>query len=264
MLRKVLDTSMTYAKQRTRESRKNKADRKDPVGFLHQDNLINLPYKNSKIQTTKFIKPITRNQKRFVDSIKQNHFTFGIGAAGCGKSLLALHSAICALNTEEEQIEKIIYVRANVGCKDEMEVGALPGELESKVTPLAYPIYDSCREFMNEVAVKALFEFEKIEVLPVSFLRGRSFAKTFVIVDEAQNLTKAGFTTVLTRRSHNSKMVLVGDPQQSDISSNTNIFQRIGITLSELDGIGLVEFGQEDIVRDELIFPILERLKNIY
>ena len=252
---------MTYA--RNRETKKKRTDRKNTVGFSFENNLLEMPYKHSKIQTKKLIKPRTLNQSMFVESLKNNKITFGIGAAGCGKSLLAIHTGIVELNSEASPIEKIIYVRANVGCDDENDIGALPGELQDKVTPLAYPVYDNCREFMEDSAVKCLFEFEKIEVLPVAYLRGRSFANCFVIVDEAQNLTKTGMKTILTRMSHGSRLVLIGDPEQCDLREDRDMLWRVGVALSDIDSIGFIPFGKEDILRDNLIHPILEKLKQV-
>lgn len=256
---------MVYCKQ-PRKERKTKNGRNNAAVFsLPTDNVIDMNYKYSKVKTEELIKPITRNQKLFVKSIAQNKYTFGVGMAGCGKTLLALHEFICMLNKPDSPIEKIYYIRANIdGVDEETEIGSLPGELGEKLTPLAAPIYDSCREFMRESDAKALFTFGKIEVLPTAYLRGRSFSNAGVIVDEAQNLTKGKTKTALTRLSHGSKMILTGDPSQCDLLRDEKAFLRASQILFEDEDVGVVNFGAEDCMRNESLARIVNKLDSAW
>lgn len=249
-----------YSKQ-PRKERKNKGVRKINTNTFGDNNVVEFNYKFSTIKTTDLIKPCTENQRKFVNSIRQNKFTFGVGMAGCGKTLLSLYEGIRALNSQESLINKIYYVRANLdGCDEEVEVGSFPGELGEKVTHLAYPVYDSCREFMRDSDAKALFEFGKIEVLPLIYLRGRSFANAYVIIDEAQNLTKNKVKTSLTRLSHDSRMVLIGDPDQCDLKKDEKAFLKASHILYNDEAVGSVRFEESDCLRDDSLARIVNKL----
>ncbi len=252
---------MVYAKQPRKENKSRRSGRKTTTAFSFDNNVVEFNYKYSTIKTTDYIKPRTNNQHKFVQNMRRYKFSFGLGMAGCGKTLLSLYEAICCLNNPNINIDKIYYVRANIdGVDEETEVGSLPGELGDKLTPLAMPVYDSCREFMQDSDAKALFDFGKIEVLPLAYLRGRSFANAFVIVDEAQNLTKNKVKTALTRLSHDSKMVLIGDPDQCDLRDDQKAFLTAARILYEDQDVGVVRFGKEDCLRDDSLARIVEKL----
>jgi len=256
-----------YAKHSRKERKQNyKSGRKNVSTFsLQTNNVLEFHHKNSTIKTKELIKPCTNNQHKFVQSMKKNKYTFGVGMAGCGKTLLALYQGICEINNPNSMVEKIYYVRANIdGCDEEVEIGSMPGELGEKVSHLAMPIYDNCREFMNDSDAKALFDFGKIEVLPLIYLRGRSFANSFVIVDEAQNLSKGKVRTALSRLSHDSKMVLIGDPNQCDLRNDERAFLRASQILHNDEDIGCVYFDASDCLRNDSIGRILEKLNKSF
>lgn len=251
---------MVYAKQ-PRNKEKRNGRKSASVFSVSTDNVLDFTYKNSTIKTQELIKPKTYNQKLFVKSIAQNKYTFGLGMAGCGKTLLALYEGIRSLNHPDSLIDKIYYVRANIdGTDEEVEVGTPPGEVADKVSHLAMPVYDSCREFMRDSDAKALFTFGKIEVLPCAFLRGRSFSNAYIIVDEAQNLTKRKVKTALTRLSHDSKMVLTGDPDQCDLLRDEKAFLRASQILFDDDDVGSVYFTEEDCLRNDGMARIVKKL----
>lgn len=245
---------MTYSKS----YQKRKSNKE-----VRTDNIYHLDYKHSKIQTEQTIRPRTGNQKNFVNAMVNNKYTLGLGSPGCGKSLLSLYQAICEYNSETSPIDKIVYIRANVGNDEEDDIGALPGEYGDKVSKLAYPVYDNCREFMKDSQCKAMFEFEKMEVMIVRDARGRSFSNTFVIVDEAQNIGKKGLVTLLTRMSHGSKLVMIGDPKQCDLSYNEHYFRKAANKLRNLPNFDVVYFEECDIVRDPLIADIVKVFDNL-
>ena len=220
----------------------------------------------SKIQTTKFIKPANVHQKQFVKSIKQNQLTIGSGPAGTGKTLLALFTGIQLINNPESEIDHLIYIRANVDDPEEKELGALPGGLIEKVRHLAYPIMDNLCAFMPQSNMEYLLETGRIEVLPLAMMRGRSFNGCFIIIDEAQNIAPSSMKTILTRCGENSKMVLIGDPNQCDKKNklfSNGLIDLENRVLRKLEyykesdkecpiDIGFIKFTIDDIVRSKL------------
>ena len=219
---------------------------------------------NSKIKTTKFIKPVNVHQKQFVKSMKNNVLTIGSGEAGTGKTLLALFTGIQLINNPDSPIEKILYVRANVDDNEEKDIGALPGDLLEKVRHLAYPILDNLELFLTAQTMDYLLAEGRIEVLPFMMMRGRSFHNRFIIIDETQNVTPKQMKTVLTRKGEGSKMVLLGDPSQCDIDPFKNGLRDLQWRLAkkiellhqenkepDID-FGLVYFDKDDIIRSPL------------
>ena len=220
-------------------------------------------YTPAKIETQAFIKPATLNQQRYVKSLLGNTVTLAHGVAGVGKSLLALHTGVCLINSPKSDIERIVYVRANVGVREEKDIGAVPGELIDKAMMLSYPIVDNLSEFMQQGQIKALFEYGKIQVFPISLLRGRSLANTFLIVDEAQNLSLHGIKTATSRISHGSKLVLMGDCGQSDLKGYDGLLGRLCDVMQGAPDVGVVRFVEEDIVRHPILAELMKRLERL-
>lgn len=221
-------------------------------------------HKNSKISTNKFIHAANPHQKQFVKSIKNNILTVASAPAGCGKTLLALHTGIQLLNNPEYTIEKIIYVRGPIKDKDSLDIGAIPGTLAEKMRVMAYPILDNLETFMSKESIDYTLEKGKIEVLPCMYMRGRSFLNTCVIVDEIQNLTKGQLKTLMTRICETSKLILLGDSTQCDIDTfknglidlewrlNKQLEFIANNTYSQPVAFDLIKFTHEDILRSEL------------
>lgn len=219
------------------------------------------PVTGFRFETTEYIRPVTTNQARFVKSMKNSTFTFASGVAGCGKSLLALHTAVELVNSKGSAIDRIVYIRPNVGVKDEDGIGFLKGSLLEKVWPLAAPALDNLVEFMTEGQAKAAFEYEKIVPVVVSLIRGRSLKNSFVIVDEAQNISVNGLKAVLTRIREGSKLVVIGDVEQADLSSfdGRNGLADAFTRFAGLDDFSFIQFEKSDIQRHPMIASILER-----
>lgn len=230
-----------------RQTRKQKAQESAEVVTLH------------KVSTDELIRPKSEKQKQYFNSIKNNMITFAYGTAGTGKSLIALYNAIIAYNKGE--INKIYYVRANVGMGQEKDIGYLPGSKEAKLSVLAYPIYDNLCAFMNEQKADYVMKTGLIEVLPVSFLRGRSFKDCYVIFDECQNYTLSTFKTCLTRIGDNTKFIFMGDQKQADLRYENGLLECIR-RLSDLGDVGIVEFTKEDVIRHPIIPEILDRFDD--
>jgi phosphate starvation-inducible PhoH-like protein len=217
-----------------------------------------------KIQTTTYIKPVNESQRKMIQSIKNNTISLVSGQAGTGKSLCALYEGIRLVNSEYSDIKKIFFIRANVGMPLDSGIGFLPGDKASKILPLAYPVLDNLIEFMEEGKAKFIIEKEIIEVLPISMVRGRSFANSYVIVDEASSMTSHMIKAALTRISHGSKMVFLGDTGQIDIADKAKSgYQSIINRLSDCPDVGIIKFNKNEVVRHPIIAPILERLEGL-
>jgi len=201
------------------------------------------------------VAPKTVNQKRYVDSIRNNTVTFGIGPAGTGKTFLAVAMAAAALSRRE--VNRIILTRPAVEAGERL--GFLPGDLMAKVDPYLRPLFDALHDMLDPERVSAHLERNVIEVAPLAFMRGRSLNDSFVILDEAQNTSPEQMKMFLTRLGFNSKMVITGDITQIDLPAD----QRSGLVvvadiLKDLEGIDFVRFGGEDVVRHRLVQRIVE------
>jgi phosphate starvation-inducible protein PhoH and related proteins len=201
------------------------------------------------------VAPKTVNQKRYVDSIRQNTITFGIGPAGTGKTFLAVALAAAALSRRE--VNRIILTRPAVEAGERL--GFLPGDLMAKVDPYLRPLFDALHDMLEPDRVSQHLERGAIEVAPLAFMRGRSLNDSFIILDEAQNTSPEQMKMFLTRLGFNSKMVVTGDITQIDLPRE----QESGLVvvadiLQDIEGIDFVRFGDEDVVRHKLVRRIVE------
>jgi phosphate starvation-inducible protein PhoH and related proteins len=204
-------------------------------------------------RTTK-VAPKTINQKRYVDSIRHNTITFGIGPAGTGKTFLAVALAAAALSRRE--VNRIILTRPAVEAGERL--GFLPGDLMAKVDPYLRPLFDALHDMLEPERVTQHLERGVIEVAPLAFMRGRSLNDSFIILDEAQNTTPEQMKMFLTRLGFNSKMVVTGDVTQIDLPrEETSGLVVVADILGEIEGIEFVRFGDEDVVRHKLVRRIV-------
>jgi phosphate starvation-inducible PhoH-like protein len=200
------------------------------------------------------VAPKTVNQKRYVDSIRTNTITFGVGPAGTGKTFLAVGLAAAALSRRE--VSRIILTRPAVEAGERL--GFLPGDLMAKVDPYLRPLFDALRDMLEPERVSQYLDKGVIEVAPLAFMRGRSLNDSFIILDEAQNTSPEQMKMFLTRLGFNAKMVVTGDITQIDLPRE----QHSGLIvvseiLSQIDGIEFVRFGEEDVVRHKLVREIV-------
>jgi phosphate starvation-inducible PhoH-like protein len=201
------------------------------------------------------VAPKTVNQKRYVDSVRANTVTFGVGPAGTGKTFLAVAMAAAALSRHE--VNRIILTRPAVEAGERL--GFLPGDVMAKVDPYLRPLFDALHDMLDPEKVSQHIERGVIEIAPLAFMRGRTLNDSFVILDEAQNTTPEQMKMFLTRLGFGSKMVVTGDITQVDLPRE----QRSGLivvgdVLDEIDGIEFVRFGGEDVVRHKLVQRIVE------
>jgi phosphate starvation-inducible PhoH-like protein len=200
------------------------------------------------------VAPKTVNQKRYVDSIRHNTITFGIGPAGTGKTFLAVALAAAALSRRE--VNRIILTRPAVEAGERL--GFLPGDLMAKVDPYLRPLFDALHDMLEPERVSQHLERGAIEVAPLAFMRGRTLNDSFIILDEAQNTSAEQMKMFLTRLGFNSKMVVTGDVTQIDLPpAQESGLVVVNEILDGVEGIEFVRFGDEDVVRHKLVRRIV-------
>ena len=200
------------------------------------------------------VAPKTVNQKRYVDSIRRNTITFGIGPAGTGKTFLAVAMAAAALARRD--VNRIILTRPAVEAGERL--GFLPGDLMAKVDPYLRPLFDALHDMLEPERVTQHLERGVIEVAPLAFMRGRSLNDSFIILDEAQNTSPEQMKMFLTRLGFNSKVVVTGDITQIDLPDGQDSgLVVVGEILDGVEGIEFVRFGGADVVRHKLVQRIV-------
>jgi phosphate starvation-inducible PhoH-like protein len=200
------------------------------------------------------VAPKTVHQKRYVDAIRSQTVTFGIGPAGTGKTFLAVAAAAAALQSRE--VNRIILTRPAVEAGERL--GFLPGDLMAKVDPYLRPLFDALHTMLEPEKVAQHLERGVIEVAPLAYMRGRTLNDSFIILDEAQNTTPEQMKMFLTRLGFGSKMVVTGDISQVDLPRE----QRSGLiavseVLDGVEGITFVRFGEEDVIRHKMVRRIV-------
>jgi len=200
------------------------------------------------------IKCKTMGQKRYVDAIKKNAVTFGIGPAGTGKTYLAVCLAVQAM--KQKQVEKIILTRPAVEAGEKL--GFLPGDLQTKVDPYLRPLYDALQEMLGLETYSKLMERGAIEIAPLAYMRGRTLSSAFVILDEAQNTTREQMKMFLTRLGDGSKMVVTGDITQIDLPfGRSSGLEHASEVLKDVEGIEIINLTDKDVVRNPLVMRIV-------
>lgn len=200
-------------------------------------------------------------QRKTFNSIRQNDITALIGLAGSAKTLLSIYTAVRLLNNPESTISKIYIVRLAQETMGE-SIGALPGFLEEKLEFMIGPIIDNMSLFCTPTQIKKYLEDDLLEVIPVSHLRGRSLANSFVLVEECQNLDENMILTILTRIGLGSKLVFTGDPAQTDFNGrNGTVF--LSNMLTDIPGCEVVTMPSTEIYRHPVIKNLLKRAQDL-
>lgn len=205
----------------------------------------------------------TDGQRRYLGAVRTNTITICTGPAGCGKTAIAVGTALQNLLSGNPTFQKIIIMRPVKEACDE-SIGFLPGGLDEKMEPWAAPIVDNLGPFVDKSAIYKLFRDKVIEIVPLAYARGRSLNNSFVIVDEAQNCSKKQMIMILTRIGENSKMVINGDLAQNDGPKGGSGLEDAISRLDGMDGIGIVRLDDKDIVRHPMIGEILRRYSDGY
>jgi len=224
--------------------------------------LTNVPLNadNSRLSYRNRLKPRTENQKEYIRSIVENTITFCQGSAGSGKTHCAVGLALEYLL--DDRVKKIVITRPVVEAGE--KIGYLPGKYEEKLFPYLLPIEDEINYFIGQALNATLKLNNKIEIVPLGFMRGRNFHDSFIVADECQNASYEQLKMLLTRIGQNSKMVLTGDVSQSDLARHLQGgFYEMMNNLANVEGIGISTLTDNDIVRNPIIAKILAKL-DIY
>ena len=200
------------------------------------------------------IKSRSENQQKLIDAYEKNDMVFAVGPAGTGKTYLSIALAVRAL--KDKVAKKIILSRPAVEAGEKL--GFLPGDMKDKIDPYLQPLYDSLEDMIPAVKLQDMMEKHIIQIAPLAFMRGRTLSDAIVILDEAQNTTSQQIRMFLTRMGTNTKMIITGDMTQIDLPRD----QRSGLKealkiLEGVEGIGVVNLDQKDIVRHKLVTRIV-------
>ena len=201
------------------------------------------------------IKARSENQQRLVDAFLEQDMVFAVGPAGTGKTYLSIALAVKAL--KEKTARKIILSRPAVEAGEKL--GFLPGDMKDKIDPYLQPLYDALEDMLPQVKLQDMMEKRVIQIAPLAFMRGRTLSDAVVILDEAQNTTPAQIRMFLTRMGRGTKMIITGDMTQIDLphSQKSGLIEALHI-LSDVEGIGIVNLTQKDIVRHKLVTRIVD------
>ena len=235
--------------------------------FLHQPEIINSEHDldeglNNSNEFIKFrnykIKICTSNQKNFINAILKKDLVFSIGAAGSGKTFLAIGAALHSY--EMGFIKKIILVRPAVEAGENL--GFLPGDLSQKIDPYLRPMYDALNTIMGTQLLNKFINESVIEVAPLAYMRGRTLNNSFIILDEAQNTTKEQMKMFLTRLGKNSKAVITGDITQIDLPNAFSGLVHVLPIISKISGVSICKFTDKDVMRHPLVKKIIKAYEN--
>ena len=236
-------------------TRKKAKQQSNQIGSLSWDLdfQINLPFKSNDTHKS-FVGMMLKHDTKMV---------FVDGPAGTAKTYLATYGALCLL--KKHAVEEIVYIRSVVESASQ-KMGSLPGEVDDKFLPWSMPMVEKLDELVGVPARKELVGRLFVNCIPVNYVRGLTFNNSFVIVDEAQNLTKGELITIMTRFGSGSKFVIVGDSKQSDINSRSGfgpIMRCFEDEESEEKEIYTFEFGEDEIVRSEILKFIVRKLEPL-
>ena len=225
-----------------------KAGQEDKIGQMARDVLC-------VTAKGKPIKPKTLGQKRYVDAIKENTITLGIGPAGTGKTYLAVAAAVAAFRAG--QVNRIILTRPAVEAGERL--GFLPGDLQSKVDPYLRPLYDALFDMLGAETYNKYLERGNIEVAPLAYMRGRPLDDSFIILDEAQNTSREQMKMFLTRMGFGSKIVITGDVTQIDLPKDTvSGLKEAMRVLNGVEDIAICKLSGADVVRHVIVQRIIK------
>jgi phosphate starvation-inducible protein PhoH and related proteins len=209
------------------------------------------------------IKPKTPNQDRYLEAIRDHDLVFALGPAGTGKTYLAVAAAVHMLKTG--LVTKVILVRPAVEAGEKL--GFLPGDFQAKLNPYLRPLFDALHDMMDFPTIRRFMENDVVEVIPLAYMRGRTLNKAVIILDEAQNATRGQMKMFLTRLGHGSKMIVTGDPSQTDLPDTGQGTMQSGLVdaatrLSKTEGVGFVGFERGDVVRHPLVQRVIDAYED--
>ncbi|MCZ6739980.1 MAG: PhoH family protein [Actinobacteria bacterium] len=203
----------------------------------------------------RMIRPKTHGQQKYIEAIRENTLTFGIGPAGTGKTYLAMAAAVDSLINGV--VQRIVLTRPAVEAGERL--GFLPGDVSAKIDPYLRPLYDALWDMLGPEETASLIERGTIEIAPLAYMRGRTLNDACVILDEAQNTTPEQMKMFLTRLGFNSKMIITGDVSQTDLPTGHHTGLRVVRSiLKGIPGVSFIELGSRDVVRHRIVASIVE------
>ena len=245
----------------SRKSRRNKQLSEEELREVEEFVYSNNAEEEKFLQTMKInIKCKTENQKKLVNSIKENEITICSGLPGSGKTFLSCAEALKLIKTRPKY-KRIVLVKSITPLKNE-EIGHLPGNLEEKMAPIMESFTDNIRKLIGKTRMEKLIELGVIEIVPIAFARGRSIDNSIILIDEAQNISLDNIRTLMTRIGDNSKMVIMGDVKQKDIRKKRDSSLEIVLNkFNDVEGFGCVELRDpNDVVRN----PIIKLVEQVF
>jgi phosphate starvation-inducible PhoH-like protein len=229
------------------------------------DNHVNdkhLPVKDRTFSKLTKVVPRNEHQAAYMEAVENNKIVLASGPAGTGKTHLAVYEALG--HKWAKKIKRIVIARPAVEAGGE-KIGFLPGDIQDKLNPYLRPIFDSLHNIASVEIIHEMMERDYIEIAPMAFMRGRTFENCFVIIDEAQNATFEQLVMAVTRVGDNCKMVINGDPYQTDLNksqqSGLGNLQRI---LEDINDVAVVKFASKDIVRSQVVTDIIHALDKYH
>lgn len=195
------------------------------------------------------------NQHKYIESIRKNDLVFGSGPAGTGKTYLAVACAVHLL--KQDKVRKIMLVRPAVEAGEKL--GFLPGDLEAKVHPYLRPLLDALHDMLDFDTIRKFMETDVLEIAPLAYMRGRTLNHSVIILDEAQNTTASQMKMFLTRLGHESKMIITGDPSQTDLNNPAQSgLIDAARRFKDVPGVSFIRLQNSDVVRHPLVQRIIE------
>jgi phosphate starvation-inducible PhoH-like protein len=239
-----------------------RGQRLEPASVVRTIDMVRADERPSEVLTAEVlrsargrtVRPKSAGQKRYVDAIRDNVITFGIGPAGTGKSWLAVATGVQAL--QAKQVDRIILTRPAVEAGERL--GFLPGDLAAKIDPYLRPLYDALYDMVEPEGAQRLLERGTVEVAPLAFMRGRTLNQSFIILDEAQNTTPEQMKMFLTRIGFGSKVVVTADMTQVDLPTGRSGMTTLQRVLSDIDGLAFVHLSSKDVVRHRIVQDIVD------
>lgn len=224
-------------------------------GIVHPNDEVRIALPGSR----RVIVPKSDGQRSYLRAINDNDVVISIGPAGTGKTYLAVAAALDALY--KKRVKRIILARPAVEAGESL--GFLPGDLQEKIDPYLRPLYDALEDMMPPDRVRRALDDSTIEIAPLAYMRGRTLSDAFVILDEAQNATRAQMKMFLTRLGSNSRVVITGDKTQIDLprKSESGLLE-VELILGDIEGIALVYLDAGDVIRHRLVKDIIEAYAN--
>ena len=237
----------------------------EPIGPAEIDAALRLQHSAEQAHATapvirtrrKTVAARTPTQAAYIDAMADTELVMGIGPAGTGKTYLAVAQAVAAL--QGGQVDRIVISRPAIEAGERL--GFLPGDMREKIDPYLRPIYDALNDLLSPEQVEKRIESGEIEIAPLAFMRGRTLAHCFVILDEAQNTTTVQMKMALTRLGEGSRMVVTGDPGQIDLpaGAKSGLIDAVEI-LEGVEGVSITRFNDTDVVR----LPLVARIIRAY